>query len=244
MKPLLTHPRGTPGRTAALYRIVRAVLRGIARSVYHLRVEGTENIPPRGGVILAANHVSALDPFVIGVAVRRRVHYMAKEELFRSRALAYLLTQLQAFPVRRGKMDPSTMKFALSLLHAGEVLLMFPEGRRGDGVHLGAAQRGGGILAERTGVPVVPVYHQGTGEVLPRGAWRPRWAPLTVLFGPPLRSSDQDGGPQGVEELSRRVMEAIAALREKGMRGQDARCHEGRDTMNVTESLQRRRTLV
>jgi hypothetical protein len=68
MKPLLTHPRGTPGRTAALYRIVRAVLRGIARSVYHLRVEGTENIPPQGGVILAANHVSALDPFVIGVA--------------------------------------------------------------------------------------------------------------------------------------------------------------------------------
>ncbi len=122
---------------------------------------------------------------------------------------------------------------------------MFPEGRRGEGTHLGPAQRGVGILAERTGASVVPVYHQGAGEVLPRGARLPRWAPLTVLFGRPLSAPRGLEGDRGrAEEWSRQLMKEIAALRESSGCGKESRWDERRGPMDVTESLQRRRTVV
>lgn len=197
-----------------LYTILRFWLLLIARLFFHLRVEGVEHIPASGGVIFAVNHVSYVDPLVVGVAVGRRLHFMAKAELFRDRAFAWLLRKLNAFPVSRDRMMPSTFKRSLALLKAGEALVIFPEGTRGDGLTLGEAKPGIGLLAKKSGAAVVPVYHRGAERVLPKGALLPRLHPVTVWFGKPLRfPADAGSRGRGFVEFEKEVMREIASLK-------------------------------
>ena len=197
-----------------LYTVGRFLSRWIGRIFFALSVEGEEHIPQSGPVILAPNHVSYLDPVVVGSCVRRRVHFMAKKELFRNPLIGWFLRGLQAYPVTRERVDPSTLKRTLSLLAAGQVILMFPEGTRGDGRALAPAKPGIAVIAARTGAAVVPVFHWGTEKVLPRGSRRVRWAPLRVRFGAPLRlDRDCTTDRNALEAFGGRLMEAIAALR-------------------------------
>jgi 1-acyl-sn-glycerol-3-phosphate acyltransferase len=171
------------------YYCTHTVVRALLRYGMGLTVQGHEHVPGAGGAILAANHVSALDPVVVGAAVRRPVWFMAKEELFRRRGLGALLRALHAFPVRRDRTEISTVKRTLALLGQGKLVLMVPEGTRHDGITLGAIRPGVAVLAARARVPVVPVYHDGAGRMLPRGARWPRRHALTVRFGPPVHPS-------------------------------------------------------
>ena len=136
------------------------------RRLYRIEVVGAERIPAGGGAIVVANHESIWDPFVLGVATRREIHYMAKAELFRVRPLAAVLRSLNAFPVERGSGDRAAMSEAAGRLRRGELLGIFPQGtsipERQNGWHRGAAR-----LALATGVPVVPVRLTGT-RPLPR----------------------------------------------------------------------------
>lgn len=197
-----------------LYSLIRALALLALKGLCGLRVVGREHVPERGGVILAANHVSNVDPFVVGCAIRRKLHYMAKEELFRNPAAGWFMRQLQAFPVSRSQADPSAFKRSLALLRSGEGLLVFPEGTRGDGRRLQPGKAGVGMLALRSGCPVVPVYHEGTAAVLPRGARVPRPAAIRVWIGPPVMIAPPRGeGRAPYEVLSQEIMEAIARLR-------------------------------
>lgn len=185
--------------------------------VFRFRVVGKEGVPGTEGVILAANHVSYLDPIFIGVAlVERQLHFMAKEELFRVPIFGGLIRRLNAFPVRRGRVDHGAIRQCLRLLGEQERLLMFPEGTRGDGMALREAEEGIGLLAERSGCAVVPVFVHGTDGVLPRGRWIPRLRPVTVYFGQPLRPVA--GVPHresrwAYKQLSEQVMKGIAELK-------------------------------
>ena len=95
-----------------------------------LEVRGTEHIPARGPVVLACNHLSLLDPPVLGEAATRRIHCMAKEELFHNPIFGYIIRSLGAFPVRRGAADRNAIKHGMELLKRGEVVAVFPEGTR------------------------------------------------------------------------------------------------------------------
>jgi 1-acyl-sn-glycerol-3-phosphate acyltransferase len=197
-----------------LYTIGYHFCRWIARTFFAFSVEGQEHVPESGPVILAPNHVSYLDPVVVGIAVPRRVHFMAKKELFRNPLIGWFLRALQAYPVARERVDPSTLKRTLSFLSAGQAVLMFPEGTRGDGRALQPAKPGVALVAARSKAVVVPVFHWGAERVLPRHSRRVRRAPLRVRFGPPLVFPT--GGQvdrEAVELFSRKLMEAIAALR-------------------------------
>jgi 1-acyl-sn-glycerol-3-phosphate acyltransferase len=197
-----------------LYAIGYHLCRWISRVLFALHVEGVEHVPRSGPAILAPNHVSYLDPVVVGISVRRRLHFMAKKELFRNRLGAWFFRGLHAFPVTRERVDPSTLKHTLSLLAAGQMVLMFPEGTRGAGRTLGPAKPGVAMLAARSGAPVVPVFHWGAEAIWPRGSRRIRRAHLRVRFGPPLRfAGDHRVGREAVEAFGRQVMDAIAALR-------------------------------
>ncbi len=197
-----------------LYTIGYHLCRWIARIFFAFSVEGQEHVPESGPVILAPNHVSYLDPVVVGIAVTRRVHFMAKKELFRNPLIGWFLRGLQAYPVTRERVDPSTLKRTLSLLAAGQAVLMFPEGTRGDGRALRAAKPGIAVVAARSGAVVVPVFHWGTERVMPRGCRWVRRAPVRVRFGAPLVFAAR-GRPEreAVETFCRELMEAMAALR-------------------------------
>jgi len=147
---------------------------------------GREHIPAEGPVILAANHRSFFDPFVIGTMTRRPVYYVAKKELFGySRVLSWLLSALGAFPVDRGHGDQETIDTAKLILGRGEIVLMFPEGTRTRPGSLGRPRRGVGRLALETGAPVVPIAVIGTEDI--RNRWRIRPRKVRARAGRALR---------------------------------------------------------
>ena len=125
--------------------------------LFRLQRIGREHIPSEGGVILAANHRSFLDPWVVGFCLRRPVYFVAKRELFEKRWMGWFLNCLGAFPIRRGESDEEAMETAPQLVERGEAVMIFPEGTRIRAGSLGEPKRGVGRLALETGAPVVPI---------------------------------------------------------------------------------------
>src|SRR5437764_7669031 len=160
------------GVNPLVYWVVRAILQPFFHVYFRLGRIGREHFPRAGGVIVAANHRSFLDPFVIGTMVRRPMYYVAKKELFPNRFVAWFLSSLGAFPVDRGAGDAETIRTAKEILARGGVVLMFPEGTRTRPGSLGRPKRGVGRLALESGAPVVPVAVIGTEDV--RRGWRIR----------------------------------------------------------------------
>jgi len=174
----------TRGVNPLVYWIVRGVLQPLLIVYFRLSRIGREHVPREGGVMLAPNHRSFLDPFVIGICVRRPVYFMAKRELFRTRWQGWLLNCLGAFPVKRGESDEEAMETARLLLERGEIVLIFPEGTRIRRGSLGKPKRGVGRLALQTGVPVVPIAVTGSDRA--RRGWRIRPVKVKIRLGRPL----------------------------------------------------------
>jgi glycerol-3-phosphate dehydrogenase (NAD(P)+) len=163
------------------YLIVRGLFQPFFHVYFRMARYGREHIPAHGPVVIAANHRSFLDPFVIGTMARRPMYYVAKEELFRNRLQAWLLNALGAFPVRRGEGDKDTIETAMGILERGDIVLMFPEGTRIRPGSLGKPHRGVGRLALETGAPVVPVAVLGTEDV--RRGWKIRPRKVKIRAG-------------------------------------------------------------
>jgi glycerol-3-phosphate dehydrogenase (NAD(P)+) len=164
------------------YWIVRAILQPFFHVWFRLQRIGREHIPAHGPVILASNHRSFLDPFVIAVMARRPIYFVAKKELFLFHpVVSWLLSALGAFPIDRGASDQESMATARAILERGEVVLMFPEGTRVRPGSLGRPRRGVGRLALETGAPVVPVAVIGTEAV--RRGWRIRPHKVRIRAG-------------------------------------------------------------
>jgi 1-acyl-sn-glycerol-3-phosphate acyltransferase len=172
------------GVNPLVYWLTRAVLQPFFLIYFRMARIGREHLPPSGPVIVAANHRSFLDPFVIACMARRPLYYVAKQELFRHRFTAWLLNSLGAFPVNRGAADTDMIETAKAILARGDAVLIFPEGTRIRPGSLGKPRRGVGRLALETGAPVVPVAVIGT-EAIRRG-WRIRPHKVRIRAGRPL----------------------------------------------------------
>jgi 1-acyl-sn-glycerol-3-phosphate acyltransferase len=173
------------GVNPLLYWSARVILLPFFLLYFRLDRIGREHVPSSGPVLLAANHRSFLDPFVIGTLTRRPVYYMAKRELFERRWQAWLLNSLGAFPIDRGAGDKHAMATARAILERGDCVVVFPEGTRVRPGPLGHPRRGVGRLALQTGARVVPVAVMGTEDV--RRGWRIRPRKVTLRCGRPLR---------------------------------------------------------
>ncbi|MEA2317807.1 MAG: glycerol-3-phosphate dehydrogenase [Solirubrobacteraceae bacterium] len=172
----------TRGVSPPLYWLVRAILQPFFHLYFRLSRTGREHIPARGPVILAANHRSFLDPFVIAVMARRPIYFVAKKEIFVIHpVISRLLNALGAFPIDRGGSDQQAMSTAKAILDRGEAVLMFAEGTRIRPGSLGRPKRGMGRLALETGAPVVPVAVHGTEAV--RRGWRIRPHKVSIRAG-------------------------------------------------------------
>jgi 1-acyl-sn-glycerol-3-phosphate acyltransferase len=179
-----------------------------------LRVTGYENVPGTGGVIVAANHASYLDPLVMGAALKRRATYMAKEGLFRIPAIGEFVRSF-SFPVRRDRPQPSTIKEAVRRLKSGELIVMFPEGGRSVGGDVLDAKRGVAVIAAFGRAPVVPALISGTDASLPVGGKLLRPAKITVTFGKPLEVGSGETDKEYQERISRDIMDTIKKLKVK-----------------------------
>jgi 1-acyl-sn-glycerol-3-phosphate acyltransferase len=186
------------------YRLVHRIgLRAALKRLYRMEVTGAERIPSSGGAILVANHASIWDPFVLGVATHREIHYMAKAELFRLRPLAAALRSLNAFPVERGTGDRAALSEAERRLRRGALLGIFPQGtskpERQNGWHRGAAR-----LALATGAPLVPVRLTGT-RLLPLPTR------VRVEVGEPIAVEPARPTIAAARSLTERVERAVTA---------------------------------
>jgi glycerol-3-phosphate dehydrogenase (NAD(P)+) len=188
------------GVNPLMYWLVRGVLQPFFHLYFRLSRIGREHIPATGPVILASNHRSFVDPFIIATLARRPLYYVAKEELFRNRFIGWVLNNLGAFPVRRGKGDSDMIETAREILGRGDAVLIFPEGTRIRPGALGRPRRGVGRLALETGAPVVPVAIIGTEAI--RKGWRIRPHKVRVRVGRALTF------PQ-VEDPSRSLAAAV-----------------------------------
>lgn len=186
-----------------LYAFGKVICWTYFKVVHRLSVKGCENIPQNGPVILCSNHISNLDPPLVGVACPRRVCFMAKAELFNHKLLRKLITSLGAFPVQRGKGDRQALRLGLQVLEKGQVLGLFPEGTRSKSKHVGKGLTGAGFFALRSGAPVIPC------AII--GSYRP-FGKMTVVFGRPISLSRMNRERLTAREATDEIMEAIAKL--------------------------------
>jgi 1-acyl-sn-glycerol-3-phosphate acyltransferase len=197
------------GVNKPVYWIVRAILQPALLLWFRLGRYGREHVPREGGVILAANHKSFLDPFVIGCCVRRPVYFVAKRELFDKRWQGWLLNALGAFPIRRGESDEESIETAKQIANRGDVVVIFPEGTRiRTAGELGRAKRGVGRMVLETGVPVVPIALTGTQRARRGLVIRP--VKVRVRFGPALRFPSVDtASPRLAERVTDRIWPCV-----------------------------------
>jgi 1-acyl-sn-glycerol-3-phosphate acyltransferase len=179
----------------------RIGFREALRRLYRIEVAGGERIPQKGPAILAANHASIWDPFVLAVATTREIHYMAKAELFRLLPVAALLRSLNAFPVERGSGDHAAFSEAAALLGRDALLGIFPQGtskpERQNGWHRGAAR-----LALVTGAPLIPVRLSGTRPL-------PARTRIRIEIGEPIRVQIARPTVAAARSLTDRLEQAV-----------------------------------
>ncbi|HWG08699.1 MAG TPA: lysophospholipid acyltransferase family protein [Solirubrobacteraceae bacterium] len=192
-----------------LYWTLRGILVPAFLVYFRMQRIGREHLPKQGPLLLASNHRSFLDPFVIGMLLRRPVYYMAKRELFEKRWQAWILNALGAFPVDRGQGDSAAMDTARAILQRGDCVVLFPEGTRVRSGPLAKPRRGVGRLALETGVPVAPVAVIGTEDV--RRGWRIRPRKVRVRVGRPLNfPTAGSSSPSLAEGVTDRVWSCVS----------------------------------
>jgi 1-acyl-sn-glycerol-3-phosphate acyltransferase len=176
---------------AASYRTGKLLVKLLLGCVARIRVLGPENSNPTGGFLLAANHISHFDPFLISVAVRRKIDWMTMAEFFRSPVVGFLLPAIDAFPAERDRADLKTIRTAIERLKSGHVVGLFPEGGIRDGTRSlleGAPLRpGASTLAHIAGVSVLPCVILGSDRLYSKRQWLPfRRTPIWIAFGKPI----------------------------------------------------------
>jgi 1-acyl-sn-glycerol-3-phosphate acyltransferase len=210
----VTGPWGYPLKgqgDTGLYTFLRWLAVPFFGGLYRCRVEGAEHLPRTGPAMVAMTHKCFWDPVIAGMIFDRPLRFMAKKELFQNPQAAKFISSLGAFPLDRGAGDRAALQTALTILERGEVLLMFPEGHRqtDDAVH--DFLPGVGMIALRSGAPVIPLALDGTQYMLRDG--RPGFRALRGLVGPPVTLSDiPQRNSKAYREAARRMHESVAGL--------------------------------
>lgn len=189
------------------YETYRRALTPVVRAAYRLEVRGQENVPVNGPLVVAANHDSMLDPFVLAAAIPRSLRYLAKAELWRLPLLREWLGSVEAIPVQRGRSDAGAIAAALGALEAGEAVGIFPEG----GVDReGPWLRGAARLALASGAPLLPVRLLDTRKALGRSSVA--FPTLAALIGEPILVERTVATVEPARELTDRLQAAVEAL--------------------------------
>lgn len=197
----------------------------IFKLLFGLRVKGKEQLRQAGGKIIVANHTSNFDPVLIGFAIRREMCFLAKEELFNFRKwFSWLIRTWNAFPVKRGTIDPGFFKTCAGLLKQNKTLILFPEGTRNRSDTLLPFKPGVGLLAVTNSVPVVPCYIKGLGNSFISKIVDPDINPgkirigdffssrITIKFGKPIPPNGFSNNRNDYEKFVNKIQTAVEEL--------------------------------
>lgn len=192
-----------------LYRIVRSILRLILVIFGRWQVTGKEHIPTSGPLVVVSNHLSYWDPILVGCALDRQVHFMAKAELFSYPIFGSFMWAMGAFPIKRGQSDRNALRKAIHFLQEGEVLGVFPEGTRSKNGSLMPFKPGITMLAYKGQSPILPVAVVNSSKVF--FGW---FYPVRLHIGPPIEFPVLDKRPSSeiLEELTEKSRQAVAEL--------------------------------
>jgi len=211
----------------AYYSAVRSSANLVLGLLSGREVRGIENIPRTGALIVASNHLSFWDPPLVGSAVPREAYYLAKEELFETPVLGWMIRSVHSIPIRRGSADLRGLSRAIAILKRGKTLVMFPEGSRMKDGELHPARPGLGLLAVQADATIVPCYISGSNR--PR-RWLMRRTRVRLWFGAARHwrqlvgtESDLEPGRQLYQRVGESVMREIASLKS----GQEASASRG-----------------
>lgn len=203
------------------YRLARQFMRTAGGAYFGLEYLNPEHVPERGPVILASNHVSFIDPPFIGSGVRRSVHFLARNTLFHVPLVGCAIRNLNSVPVDRDGAGGPGLKAILDRLHAGNAILLFPEGTRSPDGQLQPAKAGIGLTVIKSGARVVPVRVFGAFEAYGRHLTIPRPRPIRIKYGHPLdldslqdeaRHCPRNRLREIYHDVATRIMEGIARL--------------------------------
>jgi len=188
------------------YEFARGVVKVGLAPFYRIEVIGKENIPKTGGVLICSNHINNFDPLVVGTTTPRPIHFMAKEELFNVPVLGKIVSNVKAFPVKRGMSDREALRKGLSVLKEEEVLGLFPEGTRSKDGNLGKGLTGAGFFALRTKAEVIPCAIIGPYKTFGK---------LKIVYGKPIEMNSLREQKASAEVVTDVIMDNIKQLLEK-----------------------------
>ena len=196
-----------------LWTLGRVFLQFFSVLCFHVRVAGRENVPAKGAALLVTNHQSMLDPWMIGIALRRQIHFMARESLFKGGIGQYIIETTNAFPVRRGRADSTAVREAIRRLQCGYLLNVFPEATRTSDGTIGPIAAGVAIIVHRAKVPVIPVVIDGAFEAWPRDRKFFRHSGIRVRYGKPIPYEELAN--LSADEISVRIRREMIELQKK-----------------------------
>lgn len=203
------------------YQFWRVVVRSLAQVAWDLKIFNVERVPATGPVILACNHVSFADPPLVGVGIPRATHFLARDTLFRNPLFGAWLRSVNSIPVDRDGGGAAGVRAVLSLLECQEMVVLFPEGTRSRDGRLQSARPGVGLIALKSGAPVVPVRLFGLFEIWGRHRRLPGPGGVIVKYGHPIRFDPVNGlemrsapiTPKGRNQwVAEQIMNAIQVL--------------------------------
>ncbi|KGX92180.1 1-acyl-sn-glycerol-3-phosphate acyltransferase [Pontibacillus halophilus JSM 076056 = DSM 19796] len=189
----------------SLYTVAKNLCAAIFYPRYRIKVEGKENVPKGGPVLICSNHISNYDPIVVGITCPRDIYFMAKEELFSNKIIGGLLRKIHAFPVKRGMGDRQALRRGLDVLKENHALGLFPEGTRSKTGEVGKGLAGAGFFATRSDAHVVPCAIIGTYKGK---------EPLRVVYGKPINISELKERKASAQEVSDAIMDEIRILKD------------------------------
>lgn len=199
-----------------LYGIGRFMLKTHLRLFNGMEILGQEHVPMEGGLIVASNHISHLDPPAVGCALPRKSHFVAKAELFDQFFLNWYLSKIGIIPIKRGGGGTREMfDHAAQIVRNGKVVTFFPEGTRSKTGMPGRPRTGVIVLAAMTGAPILPARVSGSYDAMPPGSLLPRTGKVQVAFGEPIRWDPGDLDPENRSQMvdeAQRVFDVILSL--------------------------------
>ena len=186
---------------------------GIELLFHRIQVEGRENVPT-GGCLIVSNHVSFMDPTTVGWAVAREIHYLARKNLFKPPLLSWLLPMVNVLPIDRDGHDIAGLRRIIKMLKDGHAVLLFPEGTRSADGTIQSSEPGAGLVALKAGVPILPVRVFGTYECLSRHMKQLRFRPIRVVIGKPYQPAILEGRKEkeSYGPVAQEMMDRIATL--------------------------------